>query len=126
MTRRLTQEMRCKIAVLQETYKLVRQTQRLFNREFGIDSAPTRPTIHAIHRKFMKTGSGSVFDAQRSGRLRSGRSEASIRVLETVYALSQGKSIRLAAVELKISRASIQGMLRIDIKAFPDKLQTVH
>ena len=63
---RLTQEMRCKIAVWEEVYKSVRQTQRLFNKEFGINSAPTRRTIYAIHRKFMETG--SVVDAQRSGR----------------------------------------------------------
>ena len=112
MTRRLTQEMRCKIAVWQEVYKSVRQTQRLFNREFGINSAPSRQTIYAIHRKFMETG--SVVDAQRSGRsIKSGRSEENIRVLEEAYALSQGKS-------------SIQRMLRKDIKAFPYKLQTVH
>ena len=40
--------------------------------------------------------------------------------------MSQGKSIRRAAVELEISRSSIQRMLRKDIKAFPYKLQTVH
>ena len=78
MTRRLTQEMRCKIAVWQEAYGSVRQTQRLFNREFGINSTPTRRTIYAIHRKFIKTG--SAVEAQRSGRPRSERSEENIRV----------------------------------------------
>ena len=63
--------MRCKIAVWQEAYGSVRQTQRLFNGEFGINSAPTRRTIYVIHCKFMETG--SVVDAQRSGRPRSGR-----------------------------------------------------
>ena len=116
--------MRCQIAVWQEAYGSVRQTQRLFNREFGINSAPTRQPIYAIHRKFMETG--SVVDAQRSGRPRSGRSEENIRILEEAYALSQGKSIRRAAVELEISRSSIQRMLRKDFKAFPYKLQTVH
>ena len=109
--------MRCKIAVWQEAYGSVRQTQGLFNREFRINSAPTRQTIYAIHCKFMETG--SVVDAQRSGRPKSGRSEKNIRVLEEAYALSQGKSIRRAAVELEISRSSIQQMLRKDIKAFP-------
>ena len=52
MTGRLTQGMRCKIAVWQEAYGSVRQTKRLFNRELGIISAPTRRTIYAIHRKF--------------------------------------------------------------------------
>ena len=124
MARRLTQEMRCKIAIWQEVYKSVRQTQRLFNREFGINSAPTRRTIYAIYRKFIETG--SVVDAQRSGRLRSGRSEENIWVLEEAYALSQGKSIFRAAVQLEISRSSIQRMLRKDIKTFTYKLQTVH
>ena len=110
--------------VQKKVYKSVRQTQRLFNREFGINSAPTRRIIYAIHRKFMETG--SVVDAQRSGRPKSGLSEENIRVLEEAYVLSQGKSIRRAAVELEISRSSIQRMLRKDIKAFPYKLQTVH
>ena len=69
---------------------------------------------------------GSVVDAQRSGRPRSRRSEENIRVLEEAYALSQGKSIRRAVVELEISRSSFQRMLCKDIKAFPYKLQTVH
>ena len=124
MTRRLTQEMRCKIAVWQEAYGSVRQTQRLFNREFGINSAPTQQTIYAIHCKFIETG--SVVDAQRSGRPRSRCSEENIQVLEEAYALSQGKSIHRAAVELEISRSSIQRMLGKDIKVFPYKLQTVH
>ena len=54
MIRRLTQKMRCKINVWQEAYGSARQTQRLFNKEFGINSAPTQRTIYAIHRKFMK------------------------------------------------------------------------
>ena len=124
MTRRLTQEMTCKIAVWQEAYGSVRQTQRLFNKEFGINSASTRQTIYAIHCKFMETG--SVIDAQKSGRPWSGRSEENIWVLEEAYALSQGKSIRRAAVELEISQSSIQRMLRKVIESFPYKLQTVH
>ena len=36
MTRRLTQKMRCKIAVWQEAYESVRQTQRLFNSDPSI------------------------------------------------------------------------------------------
>ena len=116
--------MRCKIAVWQKVYKSVRQTQRLFNREFGINSAPTRQTIYAIHRNIMETG--SVIDARRSGGPKSGRSEENSRVLEEVYAFSQGKSIRRAAVELEISRSSIQRMLRKNIKALPYKLQTEH
>ena len=52
---RLTRKMRWKLAVWQEAYGLARQTQRLFNKEFGINSAPKRRTINAIHRKFMET-----------------------------------------------------------------------
>jgi len=48
--------MRCKIAVWQDANKSVRQTQRLFNMEFGINLVPTRRIIYAINRKFMKTG----------------------------------------------------------------------
>ena len=45
-----------------------------------------------------------------------GRSEKNIQELEETYALSQGNSIRRAAVELDISRLSIQQMLCKDIK----------
>ena len=68
---------------------------------------------------------GSVVDAQKSGRPRSGRSEEYIRVLEEVQALSQGKFIRRTAVELKINRSSFQQMLHKDIKTFHLKIQTV-
>jgi len=67
MTRRLVQEMRCKIAVWQEANKSVRQTQRLYM-EFKINLVPSRRTIYAIHRKFEITG--SVVYAQWSRRLR--------------------------------------------------------
>jgi len=46
--------MRCKIAVWQEANKSVRKTQRLFIMEFKINLTPTRRTIYAIHRKFIK------------------------------------------------------------------------
>jgi len=78
MTRRLTQEMRCKIAVWQEVNKSARQTQRPFNIEFEINLVPTWQTIYAIHPKFMQIG--SVVDAQTSKKSRSGRSEENIRV----------------------------------------------
>jgi len=76
MTRRLAQEMRCKIAIWQDTNKAVRQIQRLYM-EFGIKNlVSTRRTIYAIHRKFIKTG--SVVDAQKSRRPRIGRLEENI------------------------------------------------
>jgi len=70
MTRKLAQEIRCKIAVWHEANKSVRQTQRPFNMEFGINLAPTRRTIYVIHHKFMKTR--SLVNIQRSRRPRSG------------------------------------------------------
>ena len=50
----------CKIAVWQEVYGSVWQTQRLVKREFEINLAPTQRTLYAIHRKFMATGSVRV------------------------------------------------------------------
>jgi len=94
--------------------------------EFGINFVPTRRTIYTIHRKFMKTG--SVVDAQRSRRPRSVRSKEKDSVLKRGIRIESRKihTVYLAAVELEISRSSIQRMLRKDIKAFPFKLQTVH
>ena len=77
ITGRITQEMRCKIAVWQEAYGSVKQTQCLFDREFKINSDLTRRTIFAIHRKFMATGSEA--DTKRSGKPRSRRSEKTFR-----------------------------------------------
>ena len=58
MKTRLTQKMRGEIAVWQEAYGSVRQElQSLFDREFGINAAPTQRTIYVIHRKFMETKS---------------------------------------------------------------------
>ena len=54
--------MRCKIAVWQQAYGLVKQTERLFIREFKINS---RQTIYVIYRKIMATG--SVVDTQPLG-----------------------------------------------------------
>ena len=104
MTGRLTQEMKCKIAVSQKAEGSGGELSAS-NRKFRINSAPTRRTIYAIHRKFMATG--SVVDTQRSERLRSGHSKENIQELEEAYVLSQGKSIRRATVELDITRSSI-------------------
>ena len=58
--------MKPKIAVWQEAYGSVRQTQRLFNREFGIKSAPTQQTIYP---KSIETGSFFCSQCQESSRL---------------------------------------------------------
>ena len=116
MTRILTQEIRCKIGVWQEACGSVKQTQRLYNGEFEINSAPTRQKIYAIYDKFMAIG--FVVDTQRSGRPRDGRSEEKIQELEEAYALSQGKSRCCVAVELDISKSSIQRMLRFGVWGF--------
>ena len=83
MTGRLTQEMRCKIAVWQKTCGSVKQTQRFFNGEFVINSDPSRQIIYAIHCKFMATG--FVADTQRSERPRSRRWEENNQELEEAY-----------------------------------------
>ena len=124
MIGRLTLEMKCKIAVWQEAYVLVRQIQRFFNEKFKINSALTRRTIYETYRKFLATG--SILDTKQLGKPRSGCSEENIQELEEAYALSEGKSIRRATVTQDISRLSIQQMLLKDIKAFPNKLQTEH
>ena len=62
MTGRLTQEMRWKIAVWQQAFESVKQTQCLFIRGFGIN---LRQTIYVIYRKIMVTG--SVVHTQKLG-----------------------------------------------------------
>jgi len=119
---RLIQELRCKIAVWQEANKSVRQIQRPFNLEFGINLVPTRRSIYAIHRKFMKTGSVHKDQEDQRADVRGKRLglKRGIRIESRKI-----HTVRLAAVELEISRLSIQRMLRKNIKAFPYNLQTV-
>ena len=120
----LSIEKRCKIAAWQEVLRSPIEVQRRFRAEFGIHYVPSRHTIYAIHARFMETG--SVGDQPRSGRPRSGRSEENVETVEAAFIQSQGKSIRRAALELNISRASIQRMLRKDIRMYPYKIQVVH
>ena len=84
---------------------------------------PSRPTIYAIHVKFLQTG--SVNDQPQSGRPRTGRTEENVETVEAAFVQSLWKSIRHAGLALNISRASIQRMLRKDIGMYPYKIQVV-
>ena len=110
----LSTEQRCKIAAWQEVFRSPVEVQRRFRAAYGINYVPSRPTIYAIHAKFLQTG--SVNDQPRSGRPRTGRTEENVEAVGAAFVQSQGKSIRRAGLELNISRASIQWMLRKDIR----------
>ena len=90
------------------------EVQRRFRAAYGINYVPSRPTIYAIHAKFLQTG--SVNDQPRSGRPRTGRTEENVEAVGAAFVQSQGKSIRRAGLELNISRTSIQRMLMKDIR----------
>ncbi|KAK3868768.1 hypothetical protein Pcinc_025806 [Petrolisthes cinctipes] len=77
---------------------------------------PSRPSICTIHAKFLK--SEFVNDQPRSGRPRTGFSDENVEAVEVALVQSQEKSIRRAALELNISRASIQRLLRKDYQMF--------
>ena len=106
----LSTEQRCKIAAWQEASRSPVEVQRRFRAAYGINYVSSRPTIFAIHAKFLQTG--SVNDQPPSGRPRTGHTEENVEAVEAAFVQSQRKSIHRASLELNINRASIQQMLR--------------
>ncbi|MPC87481.1 hypothetical protein E2C01_082343 [Portunus trituberculatus] len=119
----ISTEQRCKIVAWQEVFRSPVEDQHRFRAEYGINYVPSLPTIYAIHAKFLQTG--FVNDQPRSGRPRTGRTEENVAAVEVAFVQSQGKSIRRAGLELNISWASIQRMLKKDIRMYPYKIQVV-
>lgn len=119
----LTIDQRCRIAIWQETSQSVVVVQRQFRNHYGRNIAPPcAKTIHAIHTKFMETG--SVCDKPRSGRPASGRSAENIDLVEEAFGLSQTKSLRRAEVELGLTKSTVHRILKLDIRLYPYKIQS--
>ena len=120
MAARLALNERCKIAVWMETHQSVITVQRNFRNYFHKDP-PSRPTIYAIHHKFLTTG--SVVDIKSTGRHRDIRNvENVVRVLEA-FTENPATSIRRVSAETDLSYGSIQRILRKDLKMFPYHVQ---
>ena len=94
------------------------QTQRNYKSKYGRDP-PSRPSIRLWHKKFMETG--SVFDARRSGRPRP--SKENIERVRQAFQRSPMKSIRTAARQLDLPRATVHKVLHKNLKLFAYKVQ---
>ena len=95
------------------------QTQRNYRSKYGRDP-PSRPSIRLWHKKFMETG--TVFDARWSGRPRT--SEENIkRVRQALFQRSPMKSVRTAARQLDLPRATVHKVLHKNLRLFAYKVQ---
>ena len=94
------------------------QTQRNYRSKYERDP-PSRPSIRLWHKKFMETG--TVFDARRSGRRRT--SEETIERVRQAFQRSPMKSIRTAARQLDLQRATVHKVLHKNLRLFAYKVQ---
>ena len=94
------------------------QTQQNYRSKYGRDP-PSRPSSRLWHNKFMETG--TVFDARRSGRPRP--SEENIERVRQAFQCSPMKSIRTAARQLDLPRATVHKVLHKNLKLFAYKVQ---
>ena len=76
----------CKIAAWQEVFLSPMEVQRRFRAAYGINYVPSRPTIYAIHAKFLQTW--SVNDQPQSGRPRNGCTEENVEAVEAEFVQS--------------------------------------
>ena len=113
---------RCKVAAWMEAFGSVLEVRQRFEAEFG-ENAPSRPTVYAIHRRFLDNG--SVHDCSRSGRPKSARCDENIEAVSNIMSTNPTTSIRKASQETGISRSSVHRIMRIDLKLKPYRLQTV-
>ena len=105
------------IAAWYECYGSVTVVQRKYREKFGKHAQPPcTQTIHRIHRKASEAG--NLDDEPRSSGRRS--SEDILRVMEDVEQEPQ-MSIRVRARKLDLSRATLQRILRQDLKLHPYK-----
>ena len=94
------------------------QTQRNYRTKYGRDP-PSRPSICAWHKKFMKTG--TVLDKERSGRPRT--FEENIDRVRQAFDRSPAKSIRTAARQLELPRPTVHKVLHKNLRLYAYKVQ---
>ena len=92
------------------------QTQRNYESKYRRDP-PSRPSIRLWHKKFMETG--TVFDARRSGQSRT--SEENIKRVRQAFQRSPMKSIRTAARQLDLPRATVHKVLHKNLRCLLTK-----
>lgn len=113
---------RCKVAAWMEVLGSVAEVCRRFEEEFWKDP-PSRPTIYAIHRRFIDNG--SIHDCSRSGRPKSTCSNENIEIVSKIISRSPTTSIRRVSEEAGTSRSSVHRIMKIDLKLKPYRFQMV-
>ena len=94
------------------------QTQRNYRSKYERDP-PSRPSIRLWHKKFTETG--TVFDTRRSRRPRT--SEENIERVRQAFQRSPMKSIRTAARQLDLPRATVHKVPHKNLRLFAYKVQ---
>ncbi|KAF2345053.1 Protein of unknown function DUF4817 [Trinorchestia longiramus] len=97
------------------------EVQRDYRNYFRTTTSPSKNTTKSVYRKF--TDTGNVNDKQRSGRLKSTRTEAVIERVSASVTDNPKASIRKRSTQLSISRSTLNRILKKDLKLYPYKIK---
>ncbi|CAF3957412.1 unnamed protein product [Rotaria sp. Silwood1] len=118
----MTKEQR--IFILKHRWKsgrTLRTVNTAFRSEFPGEKIPTRQAVYLLVKMFEETG--SVEDASRSGRPTTGKTEENIQLVSQTFLLNPHISQRCAALELNISRTSLQRLMKVlNLKPYKPRL----
>ena len=112
MAGRLTVQERAQFAARYEVWNSVVAVQRLWRTVKGRNATIRQETIKNCHSKLLTTG--SVMDAQRSGRPSTSRSEENVAFVRDMFTRSPHKSTWQAACESGLSRHTVCMVLKKD------------
>ena len=101
-----------------------------FRRKFSFNTFPTTSVIHQWISKFKATATVLSINkkaaAPTSGRKMTARTPGNIEAVRTSVSRSPKKSIRRRSQELRISYASVQRILNVDLCLCPYSIQIKH
>jgi inhibitor of nuclear factor kappa-B kinase subunit alpha len=117
---RLTLAQRIFIVKIFYDTKSATDVQRKFKYSFNGNTV-SRLNIYKTIRKFEETG--SVKDAQKSGRPKTSRSDENVSTLQELMQDSPENSIRRTSSETGISKSSVHNIIRKDLELYPYKIQ---
>nr|CAH7728865.1 unnamed protein product [Callosobruchus chinensis] len=108
---------------IENNFSIVK-TQRAWQKNKKVKSAPSTNTIKRLHRRLLS--SGTVANPRRPNKKRPRRSEESIAAEQaSIEAWPRISGVRHSA-ELGIPRTTLRRILRDDFKLFPYKIQVTH
>ncbi|KAF2346545.1 Protein of unknown function DUF4817 [Trinorchestia longiramus] len=113
-----SKEQRIRILQISTRTMSTTEVQRDYRNYFRTTTSPSKNTIKLVYRKF--TDTGNVNDKQRSGRLKSTRTEAVIERVSASVTDNPKASIRKRSTQLSISRSTLHRILKNDGVAADD------